>query len=657
MVQAIKCKNLIIIALILVILLAGSVLVADNASAATIGVVHDTGSDGLFVRSGPGSTYSIIHAIYDGNEVTIIEKTGDWYKITHNGITGYSHSDYIKVKETNNNQNDYVYSEDFEEALENEGFPESYKYYLRQIHANHPSWVFRAHHTNINWTDAVKKESAVSINLVHRSADESWKSREYGALDSNGNHIEFDSGGWIAASSGIIQYYMDPRNFLNDSDVFQFMSHSYDALTQKKEGLQKLVSGTFLANKFPEAGYDTYSDILIYAGQNANANPYVLASMILVEQGKQGTGNSISGKVSGFEGYYNFFNVRAYAADGYDAVEYGLLYAKGSGEYNRPWDTRAKSIIGGALHYATGFINNKQNTLYLKKFNVMNGLNQVATHQYMTNVAGAAQEANNLKNGYGANDAVTFYIPVYNNMPSVACDKPSGGNNDYFLKTLEVAGYDLLPAFNMYKDTYEVIVPSDASMVSINAVANNSAAKVTGAGNVTLTGNVTDVKITVTASSGEKKTYTISVAKQNNSVGNVTSQTYKISNNITGVDLNTPVSTFKSKIVAPSGHNIKIMDKNGKELTSGNVGTGSKVVIYNGNTAVKSVPIVIKGDNNGDGKVSSADVLFAQRHIIGTYSLSGSYIEGADINGDGKISSVDVLFMQRYIVGTYTIKQ
>ena len=655
MFNAIKCKNLILIVLMLAVLLACSVLVADNASAATIGVVHNTGGDGLYVRSGPGSTYGIIHAIYDGNEVTIIEKSGDWYKITHNGITGYSHSDYIKVKEANN-QNDYVYSEDFEEALENEGFPESYKYYLRQIHANHPNWVFRAHRTNINWADAVKKESAVSINLVHRSADESWKSREYGALDSNGNHIEFDSGGWIAASSGIVQYYMDPRNFLNDSDVFQFMSHSYDALTQKKEGLQKLVAGTFLANKFPEAGYDTYSDILIYAGKNANANPYVLASMILVEQGKQGIGNSISGKVSGFEGYYNFFNVRAYAADGYDAVEYGLLYAKGSGEYNRPWDTRAKSIIGGALHYATGFINNKQNTLYLKKFNVMNGLNQVATHQYMTNVAGAAQEASNLKNGYGSDDAITFYIPVYNNMPAVACNKPSGGNNDYFLKTLEVAGYDLLPAFNMYKDTYEVIVPSDASMVSINAVANNSAAKVTGAGNVTLTGNVTDVKITVTASSGEKKTYTISVAKLNNSTETISSNVYKIGNTITGVNFNTSVNDFKKNISVPNGHTIKVLDKNGKEVTSGNVGTGTKVVLYKGGSAVKTNTVVIKGDPSGDGKVTSVDVLYAKRHTVKTYDLTGVYFDATDINGDGKITSVDPLYMQRHTVKTYEIK-
>ena len=116
--------------------------------------------------------------------------------------------------------------------------------------------------------------------------------------------------------------------------------------------------------------------------------------------------------------------MRAYASGSYDAVEYGLLYASESGSYGRPWNTRIKSIIGGALHYASNYINNNQNTLYLKKFNVMNGLSSVATHQYMTNVAGASQEASNLADGYGSSSAITFYIPVYKNMPAAACAVP-----------------------------------------------------------------------------------------------------------------------------------------------------------------------------------------------------------------------------------------
>ena len=90
--------------------------------------------------------------------------------------------------------------------------------------------------------------------------------------------------------------------------------------------------------------------------------------------------------------------------------------------------------------------------------------------------------------------------------------------------------------------------------------------------------------------------------------------------------------------------------------SSGYVGTDTKVLIYKGEEAVKSIPVVIKGDPSGDGKLSSVDVLYAQRHIVKTYTLGDSYFKAADINGDGKITSVDTLYMQRDIVGTYTIE-
>lgn len=406
-------------------------------------------SAGLNVRTGPGTEYPSIYVLENKTVVEITDQVGSWYKISYNGITGYVSSGYIVI-----DQNiDYVYDEEFEAALTAQGFPESYKPYLRNLYAANRGWVFKAQHTGLNWSDVIAKESKIGINLVHKSADDSWKSKEPGAFNSSGQYIEFDSGGWIAASKGIIEYYMDPRNFLTKNGVFQFMTHSYDSQTQNKEGLQKLVAGTFLANKFPEAGYDTYSDALIYAGKQSGANPYVLASMILVEQGRNGIGGSISGTVSGFEGYYNYFNVRAYAFGDYDAVRYGLLYAKQQG-----WDTHIESILGGASYYAKNYIKNNQNTLYLKKFNVLNGMNNVATHQYMTNIGGAASEANNLQAGYSSSEHITFYIPVYKNMPVSACKLPNESNYDDFFgnsTTVRIYGSDRYDTSMKVADAYK----------------------------------------------------------------------------------------------------------------------------------------------------------------------------------------------------------
>ena len=186
-----------------------------------------------------------------------------------------------------------------------------------------------------------------------------------------------------------------------------------------------------LCREFEQIDADTYADVLMEAGQISGVNPYVLASMILVEQGSSGKGGCISGTVSGYEGYYNFFNIGAYKSGSMSAVTRGVWYASQSGSYGRPWDSRYKSIVGGAKFYASQYVQQNKNTLYFKKFNVMNGQSSVGTGQYMTNVQGAESEAAALRNGYvdSLDDPMTFIIPVYKNMPNNTCPIP-GSNTD-----------------------------------------------------------------------------------------------------------------------------------------------------------------------------------------------------------------------------------
>ena len=109
----------------------------------------------------------------------------------------------------------------------------------------------------------------------------------------------------------------------------------------------------------------------------------------------------------------------------------GVWYASQSGSYGRPWDSRYKSIVGGANFYASQYVQQNKNTLYFKKFNVMNGQSSVGTGQYMTNVQGAESEAAALRNGYvdSLDDPMTFIIPIYKNMPQKACPKPGSNTN------------------------------------------------------------------------------------------------------------------------------------------------------------------------------------------------------------------------------------
>ena len=56
---------------------------------------------------------------------------------------------------------------------------------------------------------------------MYTSSISSWKSIADGAYNwDTSTWPGFDSSSYVAASSDIIKYYMDPRNFLDDKYVF-----------------------------------------------------------------------------------------------------------------------------------------------------------------------------------------------------------------------------------------------------------------------------------------------------------------------------------------------------------------------------------------------------------------------------------------------------
>ena len=588
----------------------------------------------LNVRSTPGTTGSVVKKLAYGAAVTVVSETAGsdgktWYKIQFSSGSGtqegYVRSDYIKFPVS------YSYDSTFENYLNSQGFPESYKVSLRTLHTEHPTWVFQAQKTGLNWSDVMAAEGAVGANLVSKSSISSWKSTEYGAYDWNtGTWTGFDGSSWVAASKDIVAYYMDPRNFLNDTYVFQFLHHAYDSNAQTREGLTSLITGTFLektpesttaatqsvqettgsgsspvvnnsgstgtsgslqqgesygpgmstgtsrgtssgsssgntgsqgvslegpgstvsstisqrkviTTALPEVEYgpgmdassitddntgasntspvptgQTYVDIIMKAAAQTGVNPYVLGAMILQEQGT-GKSGSISGKTAGYEGYYNFFNVGAFASGSMSAITRGLWYASQSGSYGRPWNSIEKSIIGGATYYSENFLKNGQDTFYLKKFNVQGS--NLYKHQYMTNVEGAAGEGAKLARAYTdamKKQALVFKIPVFNNMPETACTKPTvNGSPNNKLSGITIDGYSLTPTFSKDTEKYDLVVDSSVSSVNIRATAIDSKATVSGAGTISLGSGTTIVKIVVKAENGDTRTYQVSIAKGN----------------------------------------------------------------------------------------------------------------------------------------------
>lgn len=54
----------------------------------------------LNVRTGPSTSYSVMHILWNGNKVTVVDESGDWYKIRlSDGRTGWVNKPYLSTNE------------------------------------------------------------------------------------------------------------------------------------------------------------------------------------------------------------------------------------------------------------------------------------------------------------------------------------------------------------------------------------------------------------------------------------------------------------------------------------------------------------------------------------------------------------------------------
>lgn len=507
-------------------ILSFAIAVSMAASCLTASAANMTGSctaDVLNVRSGAGTGYSKTGTVSYGDSLTILSETTDssgakWYKISCGNVTGYVSAAYVQLTSSGSQGSSDA---DFESYMTKQGFPESYKPYLRKLHEQHPKWIFTAQKLGVDWNTALKEECVVGRNLVHSSALASWKSMEKGAYDFNGGYWYGLDGSWVAASKEIIMYYMDPRNFLNDTYIFMFENQSYDPSYQTESGVKTILADTFMSGSYtcPDTKKKyTYSQTFMDAAKKSGVSPYHLASRCRNEQGVNGAPQSL-GTVKGYENYFNFFDIQAYATSTMTAAEMGCKYAKTTNPtYLLPWTNQYKSIVGGSIFLGTGYITKGQDTLYLQKFDMVDGGNGLYYHQYMTCVFGQANEAISLKNAYSQdilNSAMEFKIPVYNNMPDKLCPKPtSSGDNNNYLKSLSVSGTSISPKFDKFTASYTAKVNAEISSVTINANPLGKSAKVSGKGKVSLKTGENTVKVTCTAASGVKRTYTIKITRK-----------------------------------------------------------------------------------------------------------------------------------------------
>ncbi len=280
---------------------------------------------------------------------------------------------------------------------------------IDKLTVGHPNWNFELLYTGINFDDATYAEYITKDRCLVDT-----RTYQGGWISSTAKW----SGVWASASRAGVNYFMDARNFLNETDVFQFLdANSYVEDSVSLEGIQSQVNGSFLRN---------YANDVNNACKKQNVNPYFVLARLFQEQGKEGS--SIGTGMPGGDGktYYNPYNIGAQVGNDYATA---LQKAKEEG-----WDTMEKALIGGIDFLKTKWLSIHQNTLYQNKFDIdLRSGSSLYTHQYMQNLSAAYSEGHTLRSCYVSSgkldSSFTFVIPIYENMPQDACARPAGNTS------------------------------------------------------------------------------------------------------------------------------------------------------------------------------------------------------------------------------------
>ena len=546
-------------------------------------------------------------------------------------------------------------------------FPKSYQPYLKSLAELHPNWTFKAYNTGIDRNELISAsaENKCKKNTIYFKSGTTLLDAK--ALCECGQYGDTN---YYDASATTVNFYLDPRNFLTEATIFQFLDLSYDENITKAI-LESAVKNSFLNGKFKLDGKEyTYVDVILDAAKEADVSAMHVAVTIIQELGtgtKQSDGSyslptAVSGKAKGYEGLYNFFNYGATdgTTNGMTPTQKGLAKAKTMG-----WTDPIKALKGGTKTVlANSYIGMGQSTKYFYKFDVVG--NEILkesmgkktydskyffSHQYMTNIQDPSSQAYSLFKNYNNNsllyNKLSFTIPVYTNMPETASLRGTSftEKDGTLYQVTADTGVNVRKKASSSSDSYGTVARG-----TIVAVTDKS-------------GDWLKVKV--------NKAGTHDAKTKKWSSTNITGYIYKtyltkidVKTDDTGTDgdaapVVVPTTTeikvapgAKVKTITAKYATATIKDANGKSITGDStaIGTG-----YVANIEKKNYLIIMLGDVNCDTKLSSSDLLGLVKHLNETKKFKNEKLKAADVNKDGKVSSSDLLAIVKHLSGTKKI--
>ena len=596
------------------------------------------------------------------------------------------------------------------DGLSNESYP-GILAMINQLKQDHPNWTFTVLYTGLDWNTVIYNEtSALHGRSLVQNGNSGWTCPTCGSQT-------YDNGTWYCASPQTVSYYMDVRNWLKDGYIFSFETLSYDASTQTLDGVQKILSGTFLdrdsvvyydTNGNEQTIYKSYAQIIMEAASESGVSPYHLASRIRQEQA-EGSG-LISGRFTytdsngntayDLRGYYNYFNIGATGSGSTRIIINGLTRAKREG-----WTTPELAIKGGARFLATDYIANYQDSLYLEKYQV-DSAGGLYSHQYMQNVSAPYSEGYNTYLAYQSlgmlNYSFNFVIPVYENMPSTTSPMPNAVGMEPVTENVKVTtAYSALKVRASASNSSTLIGSLDKGTIVLRIekamamssdgrywdkiVYNNGSSLLFGYAARTDTDGsqyLTPVDDVITTN---EKAYTTTYVNLRNGPGTtntIVKSTLPDSLEVTIIDrINFPVNDYYwCRIILPDGTQGYVASS---YLTSDSTSSDNYSIVdsyllitprmrinniegatLNSNTFgtgasvtlnSNSYTVVMLGDVNGDGNITPLDYVKIKNNIMNITTLTDCYREAADANRDGNITPLDYVKVKNHIMNVSSI--
>ena len=541
-------------------------------------------------------------------------------------------------------------------------FPESYQKQLAYLKYMHPNWEFKAYYTGIDWSDLTssKNENQCLKNTI-------YKSDVLDPLDLCICGRQGDAR-YYCASAKMVNYYLDPRNFMGEAMIFQFLDLS-NGTGVTRDVVAKAVNGTYLS---------PYVDDIMEAARQAGINPLHIVATIFQEIGRTPS-RSVTGTVPGYEGLYNFYNYGA--TDGSGAIERGLQKARELG-----WTSPRYAIIDGAKRVlANNYVSVGQTTKYFYKFDVVGNeilteeagsktypSNQFYGHQYMTNLRDPASQAGSVYEIYVESgildENITFTIPVYNNMPDrVQMPTSLSGENLYTVKSMKDAGVKLRTGpgtgygsyGNVGKGTILAYLGTSGSWTKvkmIRATSYNSSAKRWNSEEIIgyisseyvepLGTDIPDYRDQVNMGPGSQPTNpTPDVGGNSGETTQPGKAEFKMDEGQKEMVM-TPAT--KAEDIKKQYSDAVIKKADGTVVTDSSeyLGTGSTITVGG-----KTYTVVKYGDTSGDGQMDSMDMYQIIQNLIGNITLENAYKKAGDVNSDNIMDSMDMYQIIQALLG------